>query len=750
MGLTSQPLPLGPVDSRLSSREWTVLVLGALTLTVFICLTEPSIFGAIDWVRLHAFYKPYIRASVLHGHLPLWNPYVSLGRPLLAEPDSAFFYPPELAYLFLDGHLACLLVCALHLLLCLYGTMKLARGIGVEKKLSFVVAFVFACSAPVVGCFTSGYVHYGPAICFIPLVFYLAMRMQATPGLRSMAVMALALGLLHTCGHPQAAWLTGIGVVVFAAARRIERAWRSALVGLVRDMGWLVLAMGLGAALAAVCLLPLAELAGQSNRQAASLAFSGAFAEPAFGWATLLVPSDIRYFHFQANAQLYTGIAACVLGACGLLRLRDRNMRALLVLAVFAALLAAGDATPVFNLFFHIIPGVSAFRIHSRATIFVTLSMVLAAGFFLSCPSSRPRADVLAVLVASLVALCIGVVFVLAWPGYGGQAATQAWIRAALIVGTGILCSLRILPERWVRGRRVLNFALVCLVVFDLGSAVWALKQQNRDYADEAKEAVVWRGLVSNGHFPSSGVPPRIFIPGFRENAGMQLGWSSPYGYISLTLGRVWNYMHDGLGIAAPVAFNTFPSAEIAKFGPFPYDSMAFVLGVDPRTHHLAFNTAPDPRAYLAGSARLVRDGHEATALMRAGHDFHHIALVEQPLGLPAVLSSMSMAGSAAITSYEPERISIAAETSAPALLVLAEPWYPGWSAQVNGLPTPCIPANAWMRAVAVPAGKNQVVLTFHSTYLVPGAVISLAALALVIFLLARRRGALPQTYSRV
>jgi hypothetical protein len=110
MRLTSQPLPLGPADGRLTSREWIVLVLGALTLTVLICLAEPSIFGAIDWVRLHAFYKPYIRASVSHGHLPLWNPYVSLGRPLLAEPDSAFFYPPEVVYLLLDEHLACLIM----------------------------------------------------------------------------------------------------------------------------------------------------------------------------------------------------------------------------------------------------------------------------------------------------------------------------------------------------------------------------------------------------------------------------------------------------------------------------------------------------------------------------------------------------------------------------------------------------------------------------------------------------------------
>jgi len=89
--------------------------------------------------------------------------------------------------------------------------------------------------------------------------------------------------------------------------------------------------------------------------------FRSLLAEPALPWPSC---SAERYplLHFQANAQLYAGIAACVLGACGLLCVRNRNMRALLVLAVFAALLAAGNATPFFKLFFHIVPGLSAFE----------------------------------------------------------------------------------------------------------------------------------------------------------------------------------------------------------------------------------------------------------------------------------------------------------------------------------------------------------------------------------------------------
>jgi hypothetical protein len=739
MRLSSQLLPLGPADGRLTSREWTVLVLGALALTVLVCLAEPSIFTSSDWLALHVFYKPYIRDAVLQGRLPLWNPYASLGRPLLADADSAFFYPPDVVYLLFNLYVACAIACALHFLVCLYGMVKLARAIGVEPRISFGVAFVFAGSAPVVGCFTSGYIHYGPSVCLVPLVFYLGMRLQSSPGLRAVAVLALVLGLQHTCGHPQAAWLTSVGLVAFLLGRRLERNWRHALCGLVLDAGWLALAVGLGSALAAVSLLPLAELAGQGNRQAASLAFSGAFAEPASGWATLLVPTDLRFFHFQANAQLYAGIATVLLGVAGLVRLRDRHMRGLFLLIAFAGLLAAGNGTPFFKLFFHAVPGVALFRIHSRATLLVTLALVLSAGLFLSRPSPRPRMDLVAFLIVAVAGLGISVAFVLGWPGYGDSAPIQATLRAALVAGTTAIGVLCLRPPRWLPDRRVPELALVLLLALDLGSAGASLKQQNRGHAEEEQEDAVRRALVATGNFSASGVPPRVYIPTFRENAGMQQGWSSPFGYASLNLGRVWNYMHDTLGVLPPIEHNTFPSLELAHFGPIPYPSMALVMGADPRAKRLMFSPRPDPRVYLVEASRMVRDAREATELMRVGHDFHKVALVEQAIALPGHAVSD---GRATITRFEPERISIAVESPSPALLVLAEPWYPGWEARVNHSAAPCVPANAWMRAVPVPAGTSQVEMTFHSTYLLPGALISLATLVAILWMLFRRRAA--------
>lgn len=737
----SRPLPLPTTDGKLTSREWLALLLGAAVLTVLVVLVEPGTFGSTDWVRMHGFYKAYCQSSVAAGRLPLWNPFHWLGRPFLADIESAFFYPPEWLYLVFDIHLACVLTCALHYLLLLYGMVKLARALGAAPLPSFFSAFVFAASAPIVGAFTSGLIHYAQALCLAPLVLYLGVRVQAGPRRRDVALLGLVLGLQILCGHPQAAWLTQVGLAVFMLGRRLERPWRFSLVGVGIDGTMTVVASALGLALAGVALLPLGELARQGNRPEASLAFASVFSEPGYGWASLLVPIQRPYFAFQTNAQFYAGLIPLIAGLCALVRVRDRNVRALYVLAAFAALLAAGEATPVFRVFFHVIPGVGWLRIHCRASVLVTLTFVLAAGLFFS--QSHSRRSTLAVVGTALCVGLVAVVFCLSWPGLRSIAVVTAVGRASLTIVAGILLVI------WTRQRRGgstrwLAWAIALLTTADLALAVRNLKQDNRATDLSAFEGKLRDVLVGQGLLAPGKVPPRVFLPGPCENAGMVYGWSSAQGYSALAPGRVWRYLHESVGVSPPFANNTFPSTELAAKGPFPYASMGLVIGVDPSNEQVVYNRAPDPRAYLAGRVQQVRDDVEATTLMRQGHDFHSIALVEQPVSLPG--SALGPTARATITHFEPERIVVAVESPSPALLVLAEPWFPGWSASVNGATVPCMPANAWMRAVVVPQGTSEVVFAFHSTYLARGVALSLLGLLAVagLGLRVRRRATPP------
>ncbi len=72
--------------------------------------------------------------------------------------------------------------------------------------------------------------------------------------------------------------------------------------------------------------------------------------------------------------------------------------------------------------------------------------------------------------------------------------------------------------------------------------------------------------------------------------------------------------------------------------------------------------------------------------------------------------------------------------TSRDAIFMLRDAWYPGWEVTVNGEPAELIRADLVYKAVKVPPGRNEVVFTYHPTYLNMGW--GLSALSLVIILL--------------
>ncbi|HID54854.1 MAG TPA: hypothetical protein EYP41_22800 [Anaerolineae bacterium] len=56
---------------------------------------------------------------------------------------------------------------------------------------------------------------------------------------------------------------------------------------------------------------------------------------------------------------------------------------------------------------------------------------------------------------------------------------------------------------------------------------------------------------------------------------------------------------------------------------------------------------------------------------------------------------------------------------------MLADTYYPGWRAQVDGVDTAMYRANSVVRATAVPAGTHTVVFSFLPLDFVAGAIIS-------------------------
>jgi hypothetical protein len=87
--------------------------------------------------------------------------------------------------------------------------------------------------------------------------------------------------------------------------------------------------------------------------------------------------------------------------------------------------------------------------------------------------------------------------------------------------------------------------------------------------------------------------------------------------------------------------------------------------------------------------------------------------------------------GTATIIRDEAERVIIQSNSVADGLLVLSDAYYPGWQATIDGAATAVYPANAYFRAVFLPAGQHEVVFTFVPESFENGRVISLVGLGL-------------------
>jgi uncharacterized membrane protein YfhO len=93
-----------------------------------------------------------------------------------------------------------------------------------------------------------------------------------------------------------------------------------------------------------------------------------------------------------------------------------------------------------------------------------------------------------------------------------------------------------------------------------------------------------------------------------------------------------------------------------------------------------------------------------------------------------------------------PERIELDAVASADGVLVVADAWDPGWTAELDGAKVPLLPADVLLRAVPFPAGRHRLVMRYAPLEVRVGAALSLLGLlaAAAGAFLFRRRSAIP------
>lgn len=154
------------------------------------------------------------------------------------------------------------------------------------------------------------------------------------------------------------------------------------------------------------------------------------------------------------------------------------------------------------------------------------------------------------------------------------------------------------------------------------------------------------------------------------------------------------------------------------------------------------------PRAFFVSDVIEASSHEEAISMLQGSHfEPRTTAVVEKAGEAFAALRQQpdhgglginrSSSGSARIVEDKRNRVVIETDNQTSEPLVLADNYYPGWKAFVDGEPAAIYQANCTMRAVAVPAGRHLVSFVFAPATFGLAAYASVAAAALtLVFLL--------------
>src|SRR5438093_4684822 len=102
-----------------------------------------------DILNFHYPLHKVLIQAYARGEFPLWNPYVALGQPMLANPNYLAFYPTNLLHLFLPFDYAFKLHFIFHPILAGLGIYFFQRRLGIASPAALGGAVVYQFSGTV-------------------------------------------------------------------------------------------------------------------------------------------------------------------------------------------------------------------------------------------------------------------------------------------------------------------------------------------------------------------------------------------------------------------------------------------------------------------------------------------------------------------------------------------------------------------------------------------------------------------------
>ncbi|MFQ5409420.1 MAG: hypothetical protein ACE5FI_13485, partial [Anaerolineales bacterium] len=665
------------------------------------------------------------RAEVGAGHIPLWNPYLFAGVPLLANPQPAFFYPPNwilfVAQLPLNVGLAWL--SAFHLGWIALGMYLWARGADMRPSAASVAAATLAYSGFIAVRIADGHPNFVATLSWLPWAMIAARRLYQEPGWRAMIVGALPPAFALLAGNPAGALLVAGLPALWLVSELIQpnSRWRAT--------GWWTASWFFAAGLTAVQLLPAAQLILRSTRVAgADAGFSAEFALPAPHLISLIIPNffgePVRTGYWGEGRHtefiLYPGLVALALATIAVrARGRNRRVRFWLGVAVVSLLLALGPVGGLHTLAVRLLPPLQLVRAPARFGYWSIFALAALAGMacedgIAGLPKWVHRGALslaLAFAMAGFAAIAVFRVGGLPNPDriyHLGSAVLRSALILALI---GALFLWR--AHRRPRARLFASAALF-LTLMDLwGYGVPILRTTREEYD------LTWREAAPQIESGGRVLPWGLFL--FFQNGGMNYGIPSIFGYDPLVPAD-YDAFTDVVPDPRARTFDLLHARYLIAHADQDFGAAAQPSFIAAVGDYALFERAEYmPRAWVVSELVVVPAEEQPATVNGSQFNASETGVVAAAPDCPA------SSGKAEVTvlTDEPGRITMRVTAANPGILILSEQYYPGWRAIINGAPQATFPIDGVLIGTCVPAGQSAVRLAFAPLIVTVGALLT-------------------------
>ena len=761
---------------------FAVILVSVIVLFREFLFSDKMLYGS-DMITAGIFMRSlYINYMAEFGKLLQWNPYIFGGIPYVEAFHGDIFYPFSILKFFGSIYRMVGYSLVIHILFSSLFMYLCARQFKLQKVPALLAAICYMVGPYLVSLVAPGHEGKVFVTTLFPLVMLFLDRAFERRPFMNFTFMGMVIGIIIVSPHPQMSYFTLWGVSFYAAFKLINIVRDQKSIGpAVKPALLVTYAVLIGLLLSAIQFFPGYQYTTHFSPRAD--------AKRGWEWATswsmheedamsLLIPefvgvnagnSETYYWgknHFKDNSDV-AGTSVFFLALIGFFFYRRRESYFFGGLALFALLYALAGTTPVFKIFYYLIPKVQSLRAASMIMFLFLFSVSLLAGMGLQhvIDSYRKRKKEIVsdrrfnyllwgfpglLLLLAVLFSANGRGMLSLWSSlFYSEAATiqiqqgvtkldvaylnlpaiqsGAWfafLATALIAlfiwlyrsgkaGMGVLVALLAVPL--VNGMR---FDSRFIRTFDQDRQ-WASNPMTDFFTSRPDKFRVLNLMNPNESIlPFHGVE---VVVGYHGN---QLRWYDDL-IGGMGLSNVnWPRTNPNVLNLIGTKYILIPPNQALPanfFGEIPLRSVA-TYG----QNQIVENPNAFPRVFLVDSFRVFQDRQDIYPNIEKNvDDLKKVVYLEQDPGIDLVHDTVGT-DSVWIDTYEPDSVFIRCTVSTNKILVLTDNYYDAWHVTVDGRPAELLRADGAFRAVALPSGSGEVLFTYDSPRYATGRLITL------------------------